>query len=88
MTAPAMIAANPESRNVGAGGAEGGGRRVRGIGISPGSRTVRGAARVSAAVARQVAHVRVEEGATGEIGEREAAQWPLTAVPADGKAWS
>ena len=65
MTAPASTAAHPESRNVGGCGSCRGGRRVRGIGTSPGWRTVRGAARVSAAVARQDAHVRVEDGAAG-----------------------
>lgn len=57
---------------------------MRGIGTSPGARTVRGAARVSAAVARHVAHVRVEVGADGVIGERDAPQWPADGVPDDG----
>jgi hypothetical protein len=48
---------------------------------SPGCRIVRGAARVSAAVARHDAHVRVEDGAIGRIGVREAAQWPAAGVP-------
>ena len=81
INAAARTAAHPESRKVGGGGAGRGGRRVRGIGTSPGCRTVRGAARVSAAVARQVAHVRVDDGDAGWIGERDAAQWPLGGVP-------
>ena len=84
MTAAASKAAHPESRKVGTGGAARGGRRVRGIGTSPGCRTVRGAAWVSAAVARQVAQVRVDEGDAGWIGERDAPQWPLAGVPEDG----
>ena len=69
---------------MGSGGAGRGGRRVRGIGTSPGWRTVRGAARVSAAVARHVAQVRVDDGDAGWIGERDAPQWPLDGVPDDG----
>ena len=76
INAPARTAAQPESRKFGSGGAGRGGRLVRGIGTSPGWRTVRGAARVSAAVARQVAQVRVDDGEAGWIGERVAAQWP------------
>jgi len=64
-TAATIRAAHPESRNVVGGGAGRGGRLVRGTGTSPGWRTVRGAARVSAAVARHVAHVRVEAGVDG-----------------------
>ena len=84
MSAAASTAAQPESRKVGGGGAWRGGRRVRGMITSPGCRTVRGAARVSAAVARHVAQVRVEDGAIGRIGEREAAQWPAIGVPEAG----
>ena len=84
ITAPAITAAHPESRNVDGGGAARGGRRVRGIGTSPGWRTVRGAARVSAAVARHEAQVRVDDGETGWIGERDAPQWPPAGVPTEG----
>lgn len=65
MTAAASTAAHAESRKVDGSGSGRGGRRVRGMTTSPGCRTVRGAARVSAAVARHDAHVRVEDGATG-----------------------
>lgn len=84
MNAATTSAAQPESRKVEGAGSGLGGRRVRGIGTSPGSRTVRGAARVSSAEARHVAHVRVEDGAPGRIGEREALQWPPAGVPAAG----
>ena len=57
---------------------------MRGIGTSPGCRIVRGAARVSAAVARQDAQVRVDDGWAALITVREAPQWPPAAVPADG----
>lgn len=74
MTVAASTAAQPESRNIGTGGSGRGGRRVRGIGTSPGCRTVRGAARVSAAEARHVAQVRVDDGDAGWMGERDAPQ--------------
>ena len=57
---------------------------MRGMGTSPGCRTVRGAARVSAAVALQEAQVRVEDGWAGLITVRDAPQWPPAGVPADG----
>jgi len=41
-----------------------------------------------AAVARQVAQVRVVVGCAGRIGRRDAAQWPLLGVPAVGWALS
>lgn len=85
ITAATRIAAQPESRKVGTGAGTGrDGRRVRGIGTSPGERMVRGAARVSAAVARQEAHVRVEVGEAAWIGEREAPQCPLAGAPKEG----
>ena len=75
MRAATSRAAQPESRKVAGIGSGRGGRRVRGIGEpSPGWRTVRGAARVSAAVARQVAQVRVDDGDAGRIGARDALQ--------------
>ena len=84
MIAATRTAAQPESRKVAGAGCGRGGRRVRGIGTSPGCRTVRGAARVSAAVARQDAHVRVEDGVDGWITAREAPQCPPLGVPAEG----
>ena len=45
---------------------------------------MRGAARVSAAVARHDAQVRVDDGAEGWIGARETAQWPPEVMPAEG----
>jgi len=74
ITAPARTAAHPESRNVAGAGCGRGGRRVRGSGTSPGWRIVRGAERVCSAVARQLAHVRVEDGCEGWIVARFAAQ--------------
>lgn len=88
ITTAASTAAHPESRKVTSDGSGRGGRRVRGMGTSPGWRTVRGAARVSAAVARQVAQVRVDDGDAGWMGEREAPQWPAVGVPAAGKSRS
>ena len=60
------------------------GRRVTGICTSPGTRLVRGAERVSSAVVRQAAHVRVVVGWAGRISRREEAQCPEAGVPADG----
>ena len=84
ITAPAITAAHPESRKVDGGAAARCGRRVRGTGTSPGWRTVRGAALVSAAVARHEAQVLVDDGETGWIGDREAPQCPPAGVPAEG----
>lgn len=84
ITAAAMTAAQAESRNVVGDGRGRGGRRVRGVGTSPGWRIVRGAARVSAALARQLAQLRVEDGGVGWIDVRLGAQWPARAVPAAG----
>lgn len=70
----ARTAAQAESRNVGAVGCGRGGRRVRGVGTSPGWRIVRGAARVSAALALQLAQLRVDPGGAGLIGARLGAQ--------------
>jgi hypothetical protein len=43
---------------------------------------------VSSALARHVAHVRVDEGDVGRIGERDGAQWPATGDPGHGLARS
>ena len=52
------------------------------------ARRVRGAARTSSAVVRQVAQVRVVVGCRGRISGRDAAQWPESGVPALGCARS
>ena len=62
---PASTAAQPVSRNVRSAGAIGVGRRVVTTGSPPAARRVRGAARISSAVARQVAQVRVVVGCRG-----------------------
>ncbi len=74
ITTATTTAAHPESRNTGSAGSGRGTRLVRMVGTSPGCRCVLGAARVSAAVARQVAQVRVEPGLAGLIGAREGTQ--------------
>lgn len=73
-TAATSTAAHPESLKVGAAGCGRGGRRVLGIGTSPGCRAVRGAARVSAALARHEAQLRVDDGDDGLITVRLGAQ--------------
>ena len=73
-----------ESRNVRSAGAMGGGGGSSAPAPRPAARRVRGAARVSAAVARQVAQVRVVVGCAGRISRRDAAQCPEGGVPALG----
>ena len=62
----------------------GGGRRVVTTGAPSAARRVRGAARTSSAVVRQVAQVRVVVGCRGRISGRDAAQCPESGVPGAG----